>query len=93
MKKVDNIKNSAYMVLSDLAFIFAKDEGMRRLIVYNVKNISQMAIFNIMNDGRFLLNSSDLSETNTYKAIALIERNKMDLIEGYKLWESTQKNA
>ena len=91
MARVDLIKNSAFMVLGGLAFVFDKTNSTPTILVYNLKNISQYTKFVIMDDGRILFTDSNMSEANKWKSIALVERNKSTLIEGYKEWVSIQR--
>ena len=91
MNKLDSIKDKAYMVLCNLAFLFYKRDNVKIVSVYNLKNLRQKAEFNII-ENRMLLRDSSMSEANTYKAMAILERNKDFLLEGYKKWESTQNN-
>lgn len=92
MNKLDSLKDRAYMVLCNLAFLFCKRNNVRKVSVYNIKNPNQKAEFNII-ENRMLLSDSSMSDANTYKAMAILERNKDFILEGYKKWESIQKNA
>ena len=92
MKREDEIKKQAYMMLCELAFLFSKQDGVRKIHVFNMKNIRQTAEFNIVSN-RIILSNSTMSETNTYKAMLIAERNKEFLFKGFKKWESTQKSA
>ena len=91
MKKVDIIKDESYMVLSGLAFRFLVKNNQYFIEVINLKNLSQSSIFIIRDMSSILFCRSNMSEANKYKSIAIVERNKKDLVEGCKLWVSTQK--
>ena len=92
MSRVDKIKDDAYMCLSDIAFCFNKDiNNQYQIIAYNINNVNQTTVFNIRPDFSFQLRDSSMSETNKYKSLAIIERNKTELIRGLKQWVNTQK--
>lgn len=91
MKSVEKIKDRAYMVLSDLAFCFDINEYNKIIKIYNLKNIKQVTLLLVRNDGSFLLRNSNMSEANKYKGLAIAERNKEELMEGLRQWESILK--
>ncbi len=90
MNKTEHIKESAYMIVSDMAFLFSINEGMPIVTVINLKNTKTMAHFRAVNN-QLLLSSSNLSEANKYKVMLLVERNKEFLLGGLMQWANTQK--
>lgn len=93
MTKLDKVKNSAYMVISDLSYCFEKHNNIRYIRVYNNKDLKQTTLFLVRPDGSCLMQGSNMSEANKYKCLALLERNKAELLRGYIAWESTQKSV
>lgn len=83
MKKVERIMDDAYMVLSNLAFLFKPGNVIE---VFNTKNITQKAVYRIRDSESVLLCDCNMSEANKYKSMAIMERNKKFLIEGYSEW-------
>lgn len=93
MTRLDVIKKAAYMVISDLSYCFEKQNNIRYIRVYNNKNLNQTTLFLVRPDGSCLIQGSNMSEANKYKCMALLERNKAELVRGYIMWENTQKNV
>lgn len=93
MTKVDKIKNSAYMVLANMAIVFEKTSTLNKLNVINLKNTEQITSFRIVDASTILLISSNMSEANKYKSMLIVERNKSSLIGGYASWVNTQKSV
>lgn len=91
MKGAEKIKDRAYMVLLDLAFCFDINEYNKIIKIYNLKNIKQVTLLLVRNDGSFLLRNSNMSEANKYKGLDIAERNKEELMEGLRQWESILK--
>ena len=93
MSKLSSIKDSAYMVLDDLAFGFGTVQSGYCVIVTNLKNTDQRAVFQLRADNSFVMTSYTFSEQGKYKPIALVERNKDFLVRGLYSWASTQKRG
>lgn len=94
MSKVSDIKDKAYMVLDDLAFSFSTTPaGCYCVVVRNLKNLEQIAVFQLRQDKSFFMTSYTFSEQGKYKPIALVERNKDFLYRGLCDWVSTQKRG
>lgn len=79
MGKIQNLKDNAIMILSDLAFIKQVEDGKPLLYAYNLKNPRQYGKFVVGPKGlRF--STGNLSETNVYKATLIVERNEQRLL-------------
>lgn len=88
--RIEELKNRSYMVLSNLAFVF---DSLGTINVYSVKSARQIATYKIIDKNTIRLINSNTSEVNRWKSMALIERNKEELIEGYTKWASMQKKG
>ena len=93
MSKLSSIRDSAYMVLDDLAFNFSVLSSRYCVIVTNLRNTDQRAVFQLRSDNSFILTSYTFSEQGKYKPIALVERNKDFLVRGLCSWANTQKRG
>lgn len=87
MTKREVVENKAYMILQELAFVFAQGDSINEVIAINLKNLNQVAHFRQRNTD-LLLSESNMSKENTYKAMLIAERNKERLIEGMNKWAS-----
>lgn len=87
-EKKEKIENNAYMILSDLAIGFIKENKTLGLVVINLKNIDQSAKF-ALRGNMFILNTSNMSKENTYKAMFFIERNKESIVGDIEKWANT----
>lgn len=92
-KKIEEVKNNSYMMIYSLAFQFFMKDGIYYIKVTNLKNLKQISIFRVIGYKSILFCSSNMSEANKYKSIAIVERNKRELIEGCKEWVNTQKQG
>lgn len=81
------LEDNAFMVLWGFAFCFEKD----LLKVYNLNRPEEFATYRYGKD-RFFYKESNLNEADTYKVLAIVERNKEELLKGYNEWESIQNN-
>lgn len=88
--KIETLKSRAYMILSNLAFVF---DDLGTIKVYSVKNARQIATYRIIDKNTIRFINSNTSEVNRWKSMALIERNKAELIKGYTTWENIQKRG
>jgi hypothetical protein len=91
MNAVDAVKNESYMILAGLAFQFFTENSCAFIRVVNLSNIKQTTILKIVDSSIIHLCDSTMSEANMYKSLAIAERNKSFLIEGYRQWVSTQR--
>lgn len=89
MTKREKVENNAYMILQELAFGFIKHNTDTRVVAINLKNTDQIASFRVR-DNDLLFCESNMSKENTYKAMLIVERNKVRLIEGMEKWVSIQ---
>lgn len=76
MTKIEDIKRKSFMVMFDMAFINRRGvDNIPFLEVINLKNTSQYLICGIY-DGELRFRETNMSETNKYKVLLYIERNK-----------------
>lgn len=81
--KKDIIAEKAYMILSDMAFDYANVNGKNFLVVTNLKDLKQQALFIARKDD-FMYAKGNMSKQNIYKAMFIVEKNKAMLIGGIK---------
>lgn len=90
MTKKEKIEKAAYMILQDIAFLYANSTDNKPILVaVNLKNIAQKVTFQLRGND-LLFCESNMSKENTYKTMLIVERNKIRLSEGMRKWGSTQ---
>lgn len=85
MKDLDKIRQNAHLIINNIAMGYSRKENTILLKVIDLNNTKYMASFRLTDDSIFELVASTFAEgKRKYEMLYFVERNKEELIEGYR---------
>lgn len=85
MKEIDQLRLDAYLIINNIAMGYSIKEGEKFLDVADLNNLRYKARFRLSDEMVFELIASTFAEgKRKYEMLYFVERNREELIEGYR---------